>query len=320
MTKLNMVEPSSIQNRKPSMKYIFRPMGLIEVSGGSRLDLINRMSTNQVALLKPGGGAATVLTTDVGRIIDRVILYAGESTALMMTGENNGDNIGRYLMRFVFFNDDFRLQPLDDQFVTLFVYGGDAAAKIGEICGVELDLPLHSWVSAQIAGADVSIHSTDPLQGGGWMLKIPAGSEPAVQQALEAAGGETITEEQFDAMRIEEKLPKLRHELTKDFIPLETGLWDDISFNKGCYTGQEIIARMESREKIYKELMRFEIQNGGPIPAGTEIRANGTNAGTITTSVGNRALGYVKSAVLKKQIDLIANGSTISPDFEPQSN
>ncbi len=293
-------------------------MGLIEVSGESRLDLINRMSTNEVALLKPGGGAATVLTTDVGRIIDRVILYAGESTALMMTGENNGDNIGRYLMRFVFFNDDFRLQPLDGQFMALFVYGADAAAKIGEICGVELDLPLHGWVSAQIAEVDVSVHATDPLSGGGFMLKIPAGSQDAVVQVLEAAGAEAISEAEFDALRIEDKLPRLRHELTGDFIPLETGLWDDVSFTKGCYTGQEIIARMDSRGKISKQLVQLETE--GPIPAGTELLAAGKSAGTVTTSVGNKALGYVKSSILEQQIDLSANGGAVRPIFEPQSN
>ncbi len=292
-------------------------MGLIEVSGESRLDLINRMSTNLVSLLKPGEGAATVLTTDVGRIIDRVILYAGESTALMMTGENNGDNIGRYLMRFVFFNDDFRLQPLDGQFSTLFVYGEDAVAKISEICGLELDLPLHSWQAATIGQADVTVHATDPLAGGGLMLKIPAGSEQAVQAALETAGGEAIDEGQFDAMRIEGKLPRLRHELTGDFIPLETGLWDDVSFTKGCYTGQEIIARMDSRGKISKQLVQLETE--GPIPAGTALTAGGKTAGTVTTSVGNKALGYVKSTILEQQIDLSANGGAVRPIFEPQS-
>ena len=294
-------------------------MGLLEISGESRLDLINRMSTNLVSLLKPGEGAATVLTTDVGRIIDRVIVYADESTALMMTGEDNGDNIGRYLMRFVFFNDDFRLQPLMNQFATLFVYGADSGAKLSEIIGSELNLPLHGWMAATVANIELSIHATDPLNGEGFMLKIPVEGVEAVASALKSAGGEAITEEQFDALRIEDRLPKLRHELTGEFIPLETGLWDDISFNKGCYTGQEIIARMESRDKVYKELMRFEVLSGGPIPVGSEIKANNRKAGTITTSVGNRALGYVKSAVLKEQVDLSANGSAIRPDFDPSN-
>lgn len=301
------------------MKYLIRPMGLLEVSGESRLDLINRMSTNLVSLLNPGEGAATVLTTDVGRIIDRVILYADESTALMMTGENNEDNIGRYLMRFVFFNDDFRLQPLVNRFVTLFVYGADAGAKLSQIVGSELDLPLHGWMAATVGDVELTIHATDPLDGGGFMLKIPVEGAEAAESALKSAGGEAITEEEFDALRIDALFPRLRHELTGDYIPLETGLWDDVSFNKGCYTGQEIIARMESRGKVTKQLVRFDIETGGPLPVGSEVLADKKSVGTITTSIGNRALGYVKSSVLEQQIDLSANGSPIWPDFEPQN-
>ena len=204
------------------MKYLYRPMGLLEITGESRLDLINRMSTNLVSLLKPGEGAATVLTTDVGRIIDRVMLYAGESSALMMTGEDNGDNIGRYLMRFVFFNDDFRLNPLMNQFATLFVYGEDAQSELSELSGGTIDLSLHNWMTAEIAGIPVAIHATDPIEGGGYMVKIPVDQKEAVEQALIAQGGEPISEAEFDALRIEAQLPRLRHELTGEFIPLET--------------------------------------------------------------------------------------------------
>ena len=148
------------------------------------------------------------------------------------------------------------------------------------------------------------------------MLKISLEEIDQVKSALEAAGGEPVNENVFDAMRIESLVPRLRHELTGDYIPLETGLWDDVSFNKGCYTGQEIIARLESRGKVAKKLVRFDIESGDALPVGTDILADGKSAGTITTSVGNRAMGYVKSAALEKEIALSANGGAIWPDFE----
>ena len=299
------------------MKFISRPMGLLEISGKSRLDLINRMSTNLVSLLKPGEGAATVLTTDVGRIIDRIIMYAGEETAIALTGEENGDNIARYLLRFVFFNDDFRVTSLGSRFSTLFVYGKDAASKIGEISGTTIDLPLHHWATITISSIELSVHATDPLDGGGYMLKIPVGDEETIVDALTSAGGTLMLESEFDALRIEAKQPRLRHELTGEFIPLETGLWEDVSFTKGCYTGQEIIARLDSRGKIAKQMVQFDTQ--GPIPVGTEVMANGKSAGIITTSAGKRALGYVKSSVLEKQIALTADEMPIMAVFEPPS-
>ena len=79
-------------------------LGLLQFSGKTRLDLINRMSTQAVNNLTSGQGAATILTTDIARIIDRIILYAARYAVYCLTGENNNQAVARYLMRFVFFN------------------------------------------------------------------------------------------------------------------------------------------------------------------------------------------------------------------------
>ena len=71
--------------------------------------------------------------------------------------------------------------------------------------------------------------------------------------------------------------------MTLDYIPLEAGLWDDVSFHKGCYTGQEIIARMESRGKLAKRLTR--LRPASPVAAGAEIVANGRPGGTILSLI-----------------------------------
>ena len=97
-------------------------LGMLQFTGKSRLDLINRMSTQAVNNLTSGQGAATILTTDIARIIDRIILYASSDSVYCLTGENNGDFIARYLMRFVFFNDDFHIQDLSQKTAIFGVY------------------------------------------------------------------------------------------------------------------------------------------------------------------------------------------------------
>ena len=98
------IDPQVIQVARETAVLVDRSqLGMLLLSGETRLDLIHRMSTQAVNGLQPGEGAATVLTTDIGRIIDRLILYATSSTVYALTGENNSDNIARYLMRFVFF-------------------------------------------------------------------------------------------------------------------------------------------------------------------------------------------------------------------------
>ena len=84
-------------------------------------------------------------------------------------------------------------------------------------------------------------------------------------------------------------------------------MWDDVSFSKGCYIGQEIIARMESRGKLAKRLVK--LRPLAEVNVGSEITAKGKMAGTITSTAvgieGPVALGYVKTAVLDKGGDLM---------------
>ena len=88
--------------------------------------------------------------------------------------------------------------------------------------------------------------------------------------------------------------------MTQDYIPLEANLWADVSFKKGCYIGQEIIARLESRGKLAKRLVRLSLKSSAE--PGVEITADGKKVGSLTSvgsgPAGILALGYVKTAVL----------------------
>ena len=77
----------------------------------------------------------------------------------------------------------------------------------------------------------------------------------------------------YDLLRIESGIPEIDHEISDEYIPLEANLWGDVSFSKGCYIGQEIIARMESRGKLAKMLVGVE--SASPLMAGTKIEGWG---------------------------------------------
>jgi aminomethyltransferase len=275
---------------------------MLKFSGETRLDLINRMSTQKVLGLQDGQGAATVLTTEIGRIIDRLILYATNDAAYCLTGENNNDNIARYLMRFVFFMDDFHIEDLTAETAVFGVYGCKAAQMLGELFGADIaDLPLHHWRQVDHEGTAVYIHRTDPIAGGGYFVMGHVDDQAAIETMLVEKGIAAIDEPLFDYLRIESGQPRFGRELTNDYIPLEANLWDDVSFNKGCYTGQEVIARMESRGRIAKQLVK--IMPNSPLESGAELRAGGKRAGQVTSTAdgpkGALALAYVKTAFLE---------------------
>jgi len=197
--------------------------------------------------------------------------------------------------------------------------------------GLETEaLPLHHWrvssipiINAQLAPIDPGgglpraqkieafelfcmIFRADPIAGDGYYLLIEPKNAAQLLTLLSIGGFTPIDEETYDYLRIEAGRPRFGRELTLDYIPLEAGLWDDVSFSKGCYTGQEIIARMESRGKLAKRLTR--LRPASPVAAGAEIVANGRPGGTITSAAdgpaGPVALGYVKTAVLDEGLEL----------------
>jgi tRNA-modifying protein YgfZ len=277
-------------------------LGMLLFSGETRLDLIHRMSTQAVKNLQNGEGAATVLTTDIGRIIDRLILYATRDKVYALTGEQNADNVARYLMRFVFFNDDFHIEDLSADTAVFAVYGQGAQKLLAEVGFSEVDLPLHHWRQADLDGATAYLHRTDPVAGDGYYVTCVMADKTAVQERLLAAGITPASEEAFEALRIEAGLPRFGRELTDAYIPLEANLWADVSFTKGCYIGQEIIARMESRGRMAKKLVTLRASE--PLEPGADITADGKKVGTITSAAvgphGPVALGYLKTAVLEE--------------------
>jgi folate-binding protein YgfZ len=116
----------------------------------------------------------------------------------------------------------------------------------------------------------------------GFELITPAANLAAIQAQLHAAGAVTIDAAAYEARRIALGRPAPGHELTDTYNPLEAGIGWTCSDSKGCYTGQEIIARQITYDKITKSLVG--LQSATLLPVGTELQAEGRTVGTVTSS------------------------------------
>lgn len=275
--------------------------GRLELSGADRLAILHRMSTNAVSGLTPGQGTATVLTTPIGRIIDRVIVHnlRGER-ALLRTSPGRAGLLADYLRRNVFFRDKMQVRDLSADLVDLALYGPGADTVAATFAPGVGDLAMHDGIETTFQDAPLLVVRLDPLGVGGVGLIAPVEVAPALWQAALDAGaphglrpaGSAVCE----LLRIEAGMPGAG-ELNEDYIPLEAGLWDDVSFNKGCYTGQEIIARLESRGRLAKTLVRVTLSE--PVAVGSVWTAEGRKHGALT-SLAQRpdgtwiGLGFVK--------------------------
>ena len=174
--------------------------GVLQLTGRTRLELINRMSTQAVNGLKDGEGAATVLTTEIGRIIDRVIVYEYDDRALLLTGDGHAPALARYLARNIFFNDDVQVKDLSEGMAIFGVYGPRAAELLAEAGFPAAGLPLHHWRTGvqefihlptipddapkpsieDIGTGQIvySLHRADPIAGDGFYVRSPPSVAP----------------------------------------------------------------------------------------------------------------------------------------------
>jgi folate-binding protein YgfZ len=286
--------------------------GVLRLAGPDRLDFVQRLSTNDVQQLKSWEGTATVFCNPVGRIIDVACVLAREEDLLLVVGRGAESEVADWLRGHVFFNDDVVVEPATHQFGLAGLSGPEADTlaeqHFGE--GARQLAPFDGFV-AQVAGTDVHVLRGVPL-GNEYLIMAPAGDAGSLWASLATAvasfDGALVGERALDTGRIAQGIPRYGHELTEAYIPLEAGLKWAVNFSKGCYIGQEIIARMESRQRLAKRLVVLEypakdLHTGLHIIAGNAVHAHDTQVGEVTSVASLpdqgmiKALAYVKTAL-----------------------
>lgn len=299
--------------------------GRITLTGADRAALLQRMSTHEIEGLANGAGTPTLFLNPTGRIIDRVLVYRDTPDSLLMiTGPGRGAAVVDYLRRNIFFRDQVTLSDQSAHTAQFSLHGPRADAILESIApGISALPPLHSRLIA-IGDHTVTVARRKAYSGTHWLIMPSVDAAILTWDALIMAGATAAGSLTFNTLRIRAGRPGVGRELTADYIPLELGLWDEVNFHKGCYTGQEIIARMESRGKLAKTLV--QLQPESPIAPPADLLADGKRIGMLTSSVTapdgvNYALGLVKvsQAVIGQSVMIGTIPATITglPGVQP---
>ncbi len=301
-----MTEQSAYQDAIQNAVLIDRSIvGRFWSSGGDNIDLIHRMSTNDLRNMREFEGRRTVLTNANGRIIDLITVINLGDRALILTSPNNGTPIRGYLTRYIFFNDDVKLADAANDLAIVAVVGSQAAAHITSLGADIADLADHSVVTLN---DDVLLQKLPALVGASafQLIGVPEAVAAVVTQ-LQTKGVTEADQTVFDLLWLEAGYPAPGKEVASDFIPLEVDLWSAVSFSKGCYIGQEIIARMESRGKLAKTLVGLRSET--ELPVGASLKVNG-GRGKVTSSLYSPTHGWISLGLLKP--DAIKVGDTVT--------
>ena len=272
--------------------------GKILVSDRDRLRFLHNQSTADFEKRQAGEGCDTVFVTSTARTIDLATGLILDDEVLLIVSPNRREYLFNWLDRYIFFADRVKLKDITDNLASFTLMGAESAAILAQLgCPKLTDLPQHSHQLYNIDGVEVRIAIGTELGLPRYRLICDRDKSATLQQSLANLDTVKLDENAWEYLRIAQGRPKPDAELTEDYNPLEVGLWDTISFTKGCYIGQETIARLNTYKGVKQYL--WGIKLAGAVAVGTAITVDGEKVGVLTscsaTDVGIIGLGYVRS-------------------------
>jgi tRNA-modifying protein YgfZ len=275
-----------------SFYYRVKEAGNLRLDGPDRVDFLQRQSTNDIRKVVEGHAITTVLTSPTARILDVLLLFPEQDAIDIVTVPGRSASTARFLQSRIFFMDKVTVVDASAEFACFELHGPDLQTLLNS--GRLLMPGQNEARVADLAGTPVTLIGRD----GQWVsLLAPSLSAAEVETALSELGLSPVSTESYEEFRIEAGLPG-HHELSEEFNPLEVNLRDAISDSKGCYTGQEIIARQITYDKVTRNLVGLRLT--GSAERGSRILHEGRTVGEVTSSVNSPRFGWIGLAVIKR--------------------
>jgi tRNA-modifying protein YgfZ len=258
--------------------------GLILARGRDSTRFLHNLTSNHIRALAPGGGCYAFLLNPQGRIQADLHVFRCAGHYLLDTAVELRDKVLAHLRRYIV-ADQVELEDATGGMAAVSVEG-PAAAEVLARAGIPV--PEGDYRHVEWDGATVAAVSTTGLPG--FRIFLPAGRRDGV---LERLGVPVAGEEDVRVARIENGRPRYGEDIFETSLAQETGQMHAVSFNKGCYLGQEIVERIRARGHVNRSLVRVEIEAGVAPAAGAKLTAGGAEAGEITSAAVSPRRGKV---------------------------
>jgi len=282
---------------------------LLRLSGPDRVSFLQGMVSNDVKGLAPGEGTYAAFLDIQGKILADARVFCAEEFFLVDLWESRREKILAHLNRYLI-ADDVEIADWTDQRGILSLQGPKASRLIAELLqGDQIPPRALGHRASQIAGAEVSlIRSTHTGEEGCDLLIETKDLLPVALRIAELGKKLSlgwIGTKALEVLRIESGIPRYGIDMDENNLLLETGLEQAVSFDKGCYLGQEVIERIHSRGHINRRLGGMVLEGDVPAERGDAVRAGEKEIGKVTSSAFSPvrkavlALGYVHRDYLK---------------------
>jgi len=272
------------------------------VSGTEAVMFLNGLVTNDMKTLAVDTWMPAVFPSVQGRLLASVRIIHRSDGFLIDTEAATRETVLKLLDRFTMAGD-FRVTDLTAETSMISLQGRKASETIGATLGEHAAiLERQKVLNAQLDGdSKVDLIRASHTTEDGFDLFVETKETESVIAKLRAAGASDIGATTFETLRIEAGLPRYGIDMDETNVVTETNLDDAVSFTKGCYIGQEIIARIKYRGHVAKKLTGVILEHDRAVEKGEKIFCrDDKEIGRVTSStfspfVGRMiAMGYIK--------------------------
>ncbi len=282
----------------------FSSHGLIEVTGAEAVMFLNGLITNDVKTLEENSWMLAAFPNVQGRLLAIArVLHIGDKF-LFDTQAATKETILNNLSRFTLAGD-FRVTDLSDEINVLSIQGAKADEIVRNVFGDESVNIKQNKIASINNGFIIKTEN-------GFDVFASSNDFESVKNSLLNAGAKPVGEDAFEVLRIESGTPRYGVDMNETTVVLETGLDDAVNFKKGCYVGQEIIARIHFRGHVAKKLTGILLEAEGAIKPEDKIKnADGTKEiGRITSAAFSPKLNTTVALGIVRY-EHLANGTDI---------
>ena len=286
-------------------------LGIVEMKGKDVLDFLHRISTNSIKDLPKEGVRKTLFTSDKGRIIGLSTLINFENYQLLVCAPDNKNKIMSWTRKYII-SDDVLVNEANTKYNLLELSGPQAASFATLICGkVVNDINENSFKIINTENLLFFLIRLDDERGYPryWFLGDFENTKRLIDYMMEYTGVfdfKLVGEEAYNIYRIEQGIPGSPNELNDSINPHEAGLINYIDFKKGCYIGQEVIARLDTYDKVQRRITGVKLLDTINLNDNFTLYSNGIEAGVITSAAyspklkSHIGLAFIKKAFLQE--------------------
>jgi folate-binding protein YgfZ len=287
-------------------------VGKAEVEGRDRASFLQGMLSNDVKGLARGQGCPAAFLDAHGKVMALLHVYALADRLLLELPPGLTQKTLLLLDKYLI-SEKASFEAMDEAYAVLSVQGPGAPALLGGLAGQALDLAPHAHVEATLAGlaARVAQRSEFGSLPGFFIWTAPESAE-SIRSAITAAAT-PVDHDVAEVLRVEAGVPAYGQDVDESVILPETGLESLVSYTKGCYIGQEVVARVKYRGHVNRALAGLRLE-GDRVPApGAAVTAAERAIGRVTSAVwsigmgGPIALGYVRREHLEPGASVFVN-------------